>query len=151
MTRKEINNFLANTRVYVNGKSREIQEKLFSLGYKWNCGESNVTRTYIPFLYIYSDMTFTCGNDMECFSIHENKEITAEQILTIKLAKTVYRPFKDKDECWKEMFKHKPFGWIICKKTGGYDTVGRLESGTWYHSLFEYYTFADGTPFGIKE
>ena len=23
-----------------------------------------------------------------------------------------YRPFKDKEECWKEMQKHQPFGWI---------------------------------------
>lgn len=22
-----------------------------------------------------------------------------------------YRPFKDADECWKEMLKHQPFGW----------------------------------------
>ena len=34
MTRKEIDKFLANTKVYVAGKSKEIQEKLFSLGYK---------------------------------------------------------------------------------------------------------------------
>lgn len=24
-----------------------------------------------------------------------------------------YRPFKDIEECWKEMQKHQPFGWII--------------------------------------
>lgn len=23
-----------------------------------------------------------------------------------------YRPFKDADECWQEMLKHEPFGWV---------------------------------------
>lgn len=23
-----------------------------------------------------------------------------------------YRPFKDVDECWQEMLKHQPFGWV---------------------------------------
>ena len=23
-----------------------------------------------------------------------------------------YRPFKDAEECWKEMEKHQPFGWV---------------------------------------
>lgn len=26
-----------------------------------------------------------------------------------------YRPFKDAEECWTEMLKHQPFGWIKCK------------------------------------
>ena len=37
MTKEEINKFLANTKIYVAGKSEEIQKKLFSLfGYKRN-------------------------------------------------------------------------------------------------------------------
>ena len=23
-----------------------------------------------------------------------------------------YRPFKDAEECWQEMLKHQPFGWV---------------------------------------
>lgn len=23
-----------------------------------------------------------------------------------------YRPFKNAEECWKEMQKHRPFGWV---------------------------------------
>ena len=52
MTREEINKFLANTKVYVAGKSKEIQEKLFSLGYKWCNGYTNVEHTESPFLFI---------------------------------------------------------------------------------------------------
>ena len=35
----------------------------------------------------------------------------------IKL-KPKYRPFKNQEECWKEMLKHQPFGWI--KNKNGY-------------------------------
>ena len=28
-----------------------------------------------------------------------------------------YRLFKTKKECWNEMMKHKPFGWLTSKKT----------------------------------
>ena len=27
--------------------------------------------------------------------------------------KPTYRPFKDNEECWNEMLKHQPFGWLI--------------------------------------
>lgn len=76
-----------------------------------------------------------------------------------------YRPFKDKEECWEEMQKHQPFGWV-CNNTY-YRHINNLftnsisfqeseiaESGNFESSLsyiFENYTFADGTPFGIKE
>lgn len=32
-----------------------------------------------------------------------------------------YRPFKDAEECWTEMQKHQPFGWV---KTG--ESIRRL-------------------------
>ena len=48
MTQKEVEEFLANTKVCVNGKSIEIQEKLFSLGYKWEITEK-VSYTDKPF------------------------------------------------------------------------------------------------------
>lgn len=25
-----------------------------------------------------------------------------------------YRPFANADECWQEMQKHQPFGWVVC-------------------------------------
>lgn len=55
MTQEEIDEFLANTKVYVNGKSKDIQEKLFSLGYKWYNGDIGVCHTEFPFLFIYKN------------------------------------------------------------------------------------------------
>lgn len=72
-----------------------------------------------------------------------------------------YRPFKDAEECWKEMLKHQPFGWVKMKDTeSGYYilkgianqvVIGLNETPFSYKKVFEDYIFADGTPFGILE
>lgn len=73
---------------------------------------------------------------------------------------TKYRPFKDAEECWKEMMKHQPFGWVMLKDTeSGYYmlkgiasqvVIGFNETPFSYKKVFEDYVFADGTPFGVK-
>ena len=75
-----------------------------------------------------------------------------------------YRPFKTKGECWHDMQKHQPFGWITSKKTDNYvfiDYVGELNSCVCIsftagesecypaEMLFDNYKFVDGTPFGM--
>ena len=76
-----------------------------------------------------------------------------------------YRPFKNQEECWEEMLKHQPFGWLKSIKKQEKVHIGRVEDedcllitlsineGMNYSSsyLFDRYTFDDGTPFGIKE
>ena len=59
-----------------------------------------------------------------------------------------YRPFKDKDECWKEMHKHHPFGWV--KTDSGYEQIWHVNKCDDFNATFKYSTFADGTPFGVK-
>ena len=61
-----------------------------------------------------------------------------------------YRPFKSKEECWLEMQKHQPFGWIKAEK-GGYFCFTMVLDDCSYDDLFKTSTFADGTPFGIKD
>lgn len=69
-----------------------------------------------------------------------------------------YRPFKTQEECWNEMHKHPDFGWV----TDGYYkstisvksdsiviTISSLEYD--FGKAYIHFTFADGTPFGIKE
>ena len=60
-----------------------------------------------------------------------------------------YRPFKNKKECWKEMLKHQPFGWV--KTDSGYEPIWHVNEGDDFNLTFKNSTFADGTPFGIKE
>lgn len=158
--------FLANTKVYVNGKSKEIQEKLFSLGYEWCGGCTEVKYTKSPFLFIYPDMSFSMSCDINIFSSHKNREISAEELLSLEITEPTYRPFKDIEECWNEMKKHEPFGWLKSKDSGSLMLIGniylnideevyivRAYNGTVYSATDAFYnfTFADGTPFGIKE
>lgn len=71
-----------------------------------------------------------------------------------------YRPFANAEECWAEMLKHEPFGWVKLKDTeSGYYmikgiasqvVIGFNETPFSYKRVFEDYTFADGTSFGVK-
>ena len=73
-----------------------------------------------------------------------------------------YRPFKDAEECWTEMLKHQPFGWVKDKKDVHHrvlitavddDTCGMSLNGNAAWSLsgiMDLFTFVDGTPFGVK-
>ena len=73
-----------------------------------------------------------------------------------------YRPFKNAEECWQEMLKHQPFGWLKGKDdsipsrfmiiNSVRDEEVSITSGIdfTYSELVEYYTFIDGTPFGVK-
>ena len=73
---------------------------------------------------------------------------------------TKYRPFKNADECWQEMQKHQPFGWLKDKNNGhlilitvvGNDTMMALNGrvGLDLLGMMNNYVFADGTPFGVK-
>ena len=61
-----------------------------------------------------------------------------------------YRPFNNQEECWEEMQNHHPFGWI--KKKGNYINITLVpEESSSYDKSLKNTTFADGTPFGIKE
>lgn len=71
-----------------------------------------------------------------------------------------YRPFKDAEECWAEMYKHHPFGWVIKKGekkilitevlTFGVNLY-RQEVCYGFYQASKILTFADGLPFGVKE
>lgn len=61
-----------------------------------------------------------------------------------------YRPFKNQEECWQEMQKHQPFGWLK-DKYGKYLHILHVGNDKDFTSWFTIYKFVDGTPFGIKE
>lgn len=151
MTKEEINKLLADTKVYVAGKSEELQKKLFSFGHKWATGEAEVDCTEAPFLYISRNHCITKGRDMCIFTEHGYREISAEEILSLKITESDYRPFKDIEECWNEMLKHQPIGLIKCKNEDVWTTLINVGKDKDYQLIFNMFTFADGTPFGIKE
>ena len=72
-----------------------------------------------------------------------------------------YRPFANSEECWQEMLKHQPFGWIKGKEDEYHTFITTVDNndemslsgnnGWSFLGIMNNYTFADGTPFGIKE
>ena len=158
MTRKEAIKMLANTKVYVDGKSREIQEKLFSLGFYWTSGSKQVLFEEKPFLFLWKYKTIRYSDDMEYFTKNLFREITAADILSIVIDEPEYRPFKNAKECWEEMKRHEPFGWFKLPNGYLYSILHLTEGGIalddmfyCYSSAFKEFVFADGTPFGAKE
>ena len=69
-----------------------------------------------------------------------------------------YRPFKDAEECWHEMERHQPFGWVKSTLFKDLDLVQRVTTLYVeinrdiidYKDAFDKFTFADGTNFGVK-
>lgn len=131
MNRQQIKELLPIIQAYAEGKPIEIKTKG---GKKWCTFEENDIQ-YLP------SILSTCD-----FRIKPESK---------------YRPFKNEEECWEEMLKHQPFGWIKCKE--GYfnivyvndDYVGLADKDDSCILLasknsYQDNTFADGIPFGVK-
>lgn len=106
---------------------------------------------------------FAEGKEIECrvedkwYKLLEICNETNPQDYRIK---PEYRPFKDAEECFEEMQKHKPYGWVkdtskmynitIIRDDG--IIVNTSIDGVLYSfkSAFSL-KFVDGTPFGIIE
>lgn len=111
------------------------------------------------------DIQVTSGDgwmdiDLTGEGINASTLITCPECYRIK-SEPKYRPFKNAEECWQEMLKHQPFGWIKCKE--GYFNIVYVDD--YYVGLadkdnssillasknsYQDNTFADGTPFGVK-
>lgn len=74
-----------------------------------------------------------------------------------------YRPFKDAKECWQEMQKHQPFGWLTSQNGEVKSLIILIDNeglviGDRNNGVMGFVTatdlfkikFADGTPFGVK-
>lgn len=95
-------------------------------------------------------------NNWEVYNPQNNRELCfnwSDYKYRVKPEPT-YRPFKNKEECWNEMLKHEPFGWIKNKDSQFYESCRDVGDygifGASFNDAYKDYTFADGTPFGIK-
>lgn len=72
-----------------------------------------------------------------------------------------YRPFKDAQECWEEMLKHQPFGWVKSDNQH-FQVIGIGEEIMFcdydenvqqlpQELAMEAFDFADGKPFGMED
>ena len=70
-----------------------------------------------------------------------------------------HRPFKSKEECWNEMLKHHPFGWVkeissemLYLINGISDmSIVIMENIDSFKEAMNIYEFKDGAPFGVVE
>ena len=133
MTREKVKEMLPILQAFSEGKVIECRTKL----------------SFIEGLDVMNDWT-----EMKEIEFRNNTEYRIKPEPT-------YRPFKDAEECWAEMLKHNPFGWVKFKDTeSGYYMltgiarcvgVGINDSLFSYDRVFDDYTFADGAVFGILE
>ena len=101
-----------------------------------------------------------------CDTDEINFEFEGQKIIH-RIKPESHRPFENQEECWNEMMKHEPFGWLKTKTDGRYRFISELgslsvlftkivtvtpthESIPYSTKMFSVYTFADGTPFGVK-
>ena len=69
-----------------------------------------------------------------------------------------YRPFANAEECWQEMKKHQPFGWVKSTLFKDLDLVKRVTTLYVeinrdiidYKDALDKFTFADDTNFSVK-
>ena len=132
MTKEDIKKFMPLMQAMLEGKT--IQRHLDDIG------------------WVYTDKIFV-GDGVSLYRIKPEPK---------------YRPFKTQEECWQEMLKHQPFGWLKSKKNGSSCCIGEVSWSDAFRdvhitystneslahstiSVFNEYTFADGTPFGIRE
>lgn len=101
----------------------------------------------------------TKGSDGQWFELFEPDFAKDPKNYRIK-PDSKYCPFTSAKECWNEMQKHQPFGWIKFKgREESYihcEAIG--DSGIFYNSdtwtfeyIFDNFAFIDGSPFGRKE
>ena len=70
-----------------------------------------------------------------------------------------FRPFKTQEECWNEMQKHHPFGWVkeissemLYLINGISDmSIVIMENIDSFKEAMNIYEFKDGAPFGVVE
>lgn len=117
-------------------------------------------KEFLPIMQAYAE-----GNPIE-FKDYKGNWVESEQLAFNKSIENYrikpepkYRPFKDARECWQEMHKHGPVGWI--KAPHGYFHITGITNvnvnfginDNWinYEHMLENYKFIDDTPFGIEE
>ena len=119
----------------------------------------------LPVLQAYAD-----GKTIESRCIkgdtslwYDDKDPTFDNDLEYRIKpEPKYRPFRDAKECWQEMLKHQPFGWIKGKEGEHHSLITSIIadeeevyingiSGLVLDEVMEHYTFADGLPFGVKD
>ena len=132
MNRKEIAELMSIIQAFLEGKTIERKTRSWELNKGWR------------------DET----------QWEETEELICRDTFVYRIKpESKYRPFANTEECWKEMQKHQPFGWVRSKDNGNRSLITLMTSerdisinsfsGLTMYELMEKFTFDDGAVFGI--
>ena len=132
MNRKEIAELMSIIQAFLEGKTIERKTRSWELNKGWH----DVTQW------------------------EETEELIFRDTFVYRIKpEPKYRPFANIEECWNEMQKHQPFGWIRSKDNGSRALITLMTSerdisinsfsGLTMYELMEKVTFDDGAVFGI--
>lgn len=137
MTREKVKEMLPILQAYAEGRIIECRTK-----------PSSIKGTDVPNDWV----------EMKEIGFWDNIEY---RIKPDSKAKAKYRPFANVEECWTEMKKHQPFGWIKSKEDGSRSLITLIISeenidincigGFNSDKIMKRFTFDDGAVFGILE
>lgn len=113
--KKKIDKRIKNIKIFVDGKSAEIQKKLFELGAEWSSRHRVVLFENAAFLFVSNDGKITFGTEEETFVCYHGKEVKADEVLS-------WEPEKEEPT-------FEPFQKVLCKDG----------SGRWEPNLYGYY------------
>ena len=102
MTLREAREFLTGKKVFVKNKGKEVQEKLFSLGFAWAILNNKEVINNGYFLFLHKNLILTYTDKAECFYKHEFEEISIEDILNIEIERLP----KTWEDFWENRFLH---------------------------------------------
>lgn len=99
MTKEEAREFLTNKKVFVKNKGKEVQDKLFELGYSW-FSKRIAEYQNVPFIYIFTpDHSLGFGefdkDNIDCFYTHCFNEISVEDILNIEIEDSLPKTWEE--------------------------------------------------------
>ena len=113
----------------------------------------------LPIIQAYTEgKTIECSVDGKFWSKTDIPKWKSGMYYRIK-PEQKYRAFESQEECWNEMMKHEPFGWVKSPRGELFCIERVFDKGIAYkYSCREFdeylednYTFKDGMPFGIKK
>lgn len=130
-----------------------------------NMIKRNEAKILVPIISAYAEGRILQYKDEEGWrDIEDSEGLSIKTIIEEAenyRIKPKYRPFANAEECWTEMQKHQPFGWIKGKEGEHHSLITSIIadeeevyingiSGFVLDEIMNHYTFADGVPFGVK-
>ena len=133
---EEVIKFLADKKVFVKNKGKEVQEKLFNIGFKWVDPEEKGVYKNRYFLFLYEDLklTYMDIDEIEYFYEHRFEEISIEDILNIEI--------KPLPKTWEEYCKINPIK--------DYNSEPAFLALMKLHQLRDYYREGSKFPYAIS-